>query len=306
MALDTAAAVAKLRSLTATFDNGVRAAQPFYPTLCTTMTSDGADEEYGGLGNAPGMREWLGDRVFNSLRAGKFTIDNKTWESSLGIEKERIDDDRMGIYGPLMEQLAAEASYHPDELLIDLIEAGESTACFDGQYFYDNDHVWGDSGTNDNLLTYDASDHAAVTAAECKAAVEAAVEAMLGFKRDNGKLYHRTAVTKLTKLVVVFPLALRTAMHTAFESILFGGGNTNVVLDKPTLVCLPGLASDVKFWVNKVSDPIKPYIFQARRPLRRQMKGMDDNEFKDVKFMCDARYNMGYFAWWNSVQTEFN
>jgi phage major head subunit gpT-like protein len=51
---------------------------------------------------------------------------------------------------------------------------------------------------------------------------------------------------------------------------------------------------------------LRPFVFQARRPLARQMKGMDDREFKNVKFMTDARYNLGYLAWWNAVLTEFN
>jgi len=54
-----------------------------------------------------------------------------------------------------------------------------------------------------------------------------------------------------------------------------------------------------------VGQKIKPFVFQARRPLGRQMKGLDDREFKDVKLMTDARYNVGYFAWWYSVQSTF-
>jgi phage major head subunit gpT-like protein len=55
----------------------------------------------------------------------------------------------------------------------------------------------------------------------------------------------------------------------------------------------------------RVDTPFKPYIFQAREPLSRKMKGMDDIEFKDVKFMTQARYNVGYGAWWNAVRYTF-
>ena len=38
--------------------------------------------------------------------------------------------------------LATEAMYHPDQLFFEALVAGESTACFDGQYFFDTDHAW--------------------------------------------------------------------------------------------------------------------------------------------------------------------
>ena len=38
-----------------------------------------------------------------------------------------------------------------------------------------------------------------------------------------------------------------------------------------------------------------------REPLTRMMKDIDDLETKDVKFMTEARYNVGYFAWWTSI-----
>lgn len=153
MALDTAKATAVLRDLTNKFDLAVETADPFYPDICTVVPSNGLSERYGMLGQMPGVREWVGDRKFEQLRAGDFTITNKHWEQSLEIQRTDIEDDRMGMYGPVMEQLGAEAAYHPDELLITLIQNGESSASFDGQFFFDTDHSWGDSGTQDNDLT---------------------------------------------------------------------------------------------------------------------------------------------------------
>ena len=102
MALDTAKATVTLRTLTKKFDNRLKTAAPFYPTLCNVVESDGADEAYGMLGNMPGVREWLGDRQFRELRAANFTITNKHWEDSLLIKKTDIADDRMGMYGCLL------------------------------------------------------------------------------------------------------------------------------------------------------------------------------------------------------------
>jgi len=305
MALDTARAVATLRGLTAKFDMAVENAAPFYPEVCTMVQSAGADEKYGFLGAMPGTREWLGDRDFHSLRAADYTLANKEWENSVAIEKNHIDDDRLGMYNPVMEQLGIEAAHHPDELLLSLIVAGEATACFDGQYFFDTDHAWGDSGTQSNDLTYAAASGTTPTEDEFRSAYHAARKAMLQFKNDKGKLFIRPTVRPLPNLVLLVPPDLEETANKAINKQLVSSGETAIVLDKPRIVTLGGLTDATKFYLLNLGQALKPFVFQARRPLARQMKGMDDREFKDVKFMTDARYNLGYLAWWNAVLTTF-
>jgi phage major head subunit gpT-like protein len=302
MALDIASAQVKLRDITAKFDNGVDSAQPFYPTVCYDASSVRSSEKYGWIGNMPGMREWVGDRQFSELRSANFVIDNKHFESSLAIKKTDIADDNLGQYGPIMEQLGIEAAHHPDELWFDALELGESTACFDGQFFFDTDHSWGKSGSQSNDLTSTVADTSAVTVAELKTAIRSAVQQMLGFKNDQGKLYHRPTVSRLNDLTLLVPLALRDVAYDALESQLLSN-STNVIVDRPTIVASPYLTSDVKFYLFKTGDPVKPFVFQQREPLSRMMKGLDDIEIKDVKFMTEARYNVGYFAWWTAVLT---
>jgi len=305
MALDTSKAVATLRGLTAKFDIALENASPFYPEVCTTVTSQGSDEKYGFLGAMPGMREWTGDRNFQTLRAADYTLANKEYESSVSIDKNDIDDDRLSMYAPVMEQLGIEAAHHPDELLLTLITSGESTACFDGQYFFDTDHAWGDSGTQSNDLSYAAASGTTPTESEFRAAYHAARKAMLQFKNDQGKLFIRPTVRPLPNLLLVVPPDLEQVANEAINKQLVSSGETNIVLDKPRIVTLGGLTDAAKFYLLNLGQALKPFVFQARRPLARQMKGMDDREFKNVKFMADARYNMGYLAWWNAVLTTF-
>lgn len=305
MALDTARAVATLRGLTAKFDLGMANADPLYPRLCTTVPSTGADEQYGMLGAMPGVREWIGDRQFNSLRGAHFTITNKKWETSVAVEKDDIDDDRLMMYGPVLENLGMEAMQHPDELLLTTLEAGTSTACFDGQFFFDTDHSWGDSGTNDNDLTGAIVDKDAPTETEFRAAYHTARQTMLGYTNDQGKKLIRPTVRPLPNLVLLVSPNQELAANQAINKTFVSSGETNIVLDKPAIVACGGLTTTDVFYLLNLSQPLKPFVFQARQPVQRQMKGMDDREFKDVKFMADARYNLGYLAWWNAVRYAF-
>ena len=40
------------------------------------------------LGDAPVMREWLGDRKFHQLASSEFTIKNRDWESGIQLPKK--------------------------------------------------------------------------------------------------------------------------------------------------------------------------------------------------------------------------
>lgn len=300
MAIDIASAQVKLRDLTAKFDNRVAAATPFYPTVCYDASSVRTSEKYGWIGNMPGMREWLGERQFSELRAANFVLENKHWESSLLIKKTDLADDNLGQYGPVLEQLGIEAAHHPDELWFSVLEQGASSTCFDGQYFFDTDHAWGNSGTQSNSITSTVVSTSAPTVAEIKTAIRKMIRTMLAFKNDQGKLYNRPTVGRLNDLTLLVPLALRDLVYDALESELISN-STNVVVDRPNIVSSPYLTSDVKLYLFKTGEAVKPFVFQRREPLTRMMKGIDDLETKDVKFMTEARYNVGYFAWWTSI-----
>lgn len=315
MSLSTADYQAVQRGMTVMFRQAAAEATPFYPELCTVIPSKYADENYAWLGSMPGVREWIGPRQFKQLRAANYILPNKHWESSVEIEKTTIDDDRMGMLRPKLGDLADEAMYHPDELLFEkVVNLGESQPCFDGQYFFDTDHVWGDSGSQSNDLTYAAASGTTPTSGEFRAAFHQALIALLGFKNDQGKFLIRPKIGKLGKLMVAVPLALYEVAVKAFEQTIVledSVGLTNFTLEKPTVVVIQYMGagatngSDIKFDLYYTGGRLKPYVFQAREPLKFQTKGFNDIEFKVIKAMTEARYNIGFLAWWTAVRTTF-
>jgi phage major head subunit gpT-like protein len=308
MALDTAKAIAASRALTAKFNREASAVQTFYPSICTVTPSDGADEQYGILGAMPSIREYLGDRVYNKLRGATYTLANKEWEGSLEIEKKDVADDRLGLYDGALTTLAQRAARHPDKLLMSAIVNGESTACFDGQFFFDTDHSWGNSGSQDNDLTYAAATGTTPTIDEFLGSYEAARSAMMGFKDDSGEPLHEDVITGLNsgmQFVALVPRALETIAKKAFNQILNNSGGTNVVLDTPAVAMSTHLSSAAKWYLLRVDVPLRPFIFQPRESLAANVQGAEDMNMKQLQMGTYARYNIGYGAWWNAVLTTF-
>ncbi|PRW18519.1 mu-like prophage major head subunit gpT family protein, partial [Pseudomonas aeruginosa] len=90
----------------AAFQNAFAGVQPDFNQFVLTVTSGNASEQYGWLGNSTAFREWLGDRVIQNLGVHDYTIKNKTFENTVGVPRESIEDDSYGLFTPLMGQLA--------------------------------------------------------------------------------------------------------------------------------------------------------------------------------------------------------
>ena len=283
--------------------DAVQATTPFYPTLAMVMDSNQESEDYDWLGQVPGMREWLGDRKFKQLGSYEFNIRNRDWEQSIQLPKKKIDDGRTGYFNNIAEMMAIEAAYHPDELLVELINAGQTTRCFDGQYFFDTDHEMGDSGVQSNLRTRTVADANNPTQEEIRTIVHQTMDDFLGFRGDNGKAIHRPTVQPISDLLLAVPTAWYSTAVEAFAARLrvdSGAAVDNWNIVSPRVIALQGLNNVID--VYRTNQPLKPFVFQDRQPLGFSTKGEDDREYKDIKFMGDARYNVGVLAWWMAIR----
>ncbi len=307
MALDTANATTKLRGLTAKFDNAAKSYEPFWPVVATPTKSKGANEQYAMLGRVPSVKEWKGERDFKEMRAADWTLTNVLYEDSIKIDDTDLEDDRLGQYDIVMPQLGVRMAEHPDILLFNLINNAETGTCYDTKKFFAANHTWGDSGSQSNLLAPTAADVNNPTSAEFKVAFNAACAAMFGFKDDRNEFANGLIVQGLQNLIVLCPLAFRQAAYDALTAALIATGGTNIVLELPKIYASPAYTSTDSFDIYKNNMPLKPFIFQQRRPIRRQMKyrGASDIEFKGAKFMTDSRYVAGYGQWSCAVRSQF-
>lgn len=127
-------------NIRADYEAGVLAANPVKDRIAMTANSSTREETYGWLGNYNRLREWIGDKEVNNLVAHGFSIKNRTFENTVAVPREDIEDDLVGIYSGAFKLLGQDAALHPDELVFELLRDGAKQQCYDGQYFFDTDH----------------------------------------------------------------------------------------------------------------------------------------------------------------------
>lgn len=122
------------------FNRGLAQASTAYGRIATTVPSSTRENKYGWLGKLPNLREWIGDRAVFGLTEHDYAIANKSYELTIGVDRDDIEDDNLGVYNPLMVEMGESVAAQPDVLSFGLLKAGFSTACYDGQFYFDTDH----------------------------------------------------------------------------------------------------------------------------------------------------------------------
>ena len=141
--------------LSTAFNSQLSATATFYNAISMTVPSSTAMNEYPRLDELPGIREWMGDRLIHELQAQTFIIRNRKFEETIGVLRDSIEDDQLGIYVPIAAQMGQNAAAFPDQLVWPLWNQGGATVCYDGQYFFDTDHPgWDANGAETSVSNY--------------------------------------------------------------------------------------------------------------------------------------------------------
>jgi phage major head subunit gpT-like protein len=115
-------------------------AQEIYKLLASIITSSSSSNTYGWIDKFPKLREWVGDRIINSMKEKGYAIANKKYEATLGVDRADIEDDNLGIYRTLSRAHADEVVSFFNRMTAALLSGGFASLCFDGQNFFDTDH----------------------------------------------------------------------------------------------------------------------------------------------------------------------
>lgn len=125
----------------AAFLKGIESVDSKWPLVAMEVKSNARLENYGWMKDLPGMREWVGDRVIHNLEATNYQLINKHFEHTVGVDRDDIEDDQLGIYANRFAMQGEVAAQHPDTLVWQSLLAAFLTTGLDGQYFFDTDHV---------------------------------------------------------------------------------------------------------------------------------------------------------------------
>jgi phage major head subunit gpT-like protein len=276
--------------------------------LSFKVQSNQASEQYAWLGMAPAMREWLGGRQATDLREFSYSLANKEHEATLEVTVPELRRDKTGQLNVRIGELADRVMSYPAKLLSTLIEAGETTTCYDGQYFFDTDHSEGSSGTQDNDISYAASTGTTPTVDEMRTAIINSIKQILGFKDDRGEPMNENA----RNFAVMVPL---TYWQQAIEAVTLptvAAGGANVIPNLPgfNIRVLPNvrLSWTTKMATFRTDGRVKPFILQEEMPL--SMKAVAEGselEFNENKhrYGVDWSGNVGYGYWQHACLTTF-
>lgn len=126
------------------FNTGFRNAKPQWQEIATVVNSNTAIETYGWLGQFPRLREWVGDKFIKNLSTQAYVLVNKDFESTIGVDRNNLEDDQYGFYSTMFEEMGFAASTHPDELVFGLLANAHTNAnglAYDGQTFFSLSHA---------------------------------------------------------------------------------------------------------------------------------------------------------------------
>ena len=122
------------------FEQGKSEAMPQFNKIASVIKSTSASNTYGWLGKFPSLAKWIGDRNIQSMKSQAYTIPNDDYESTVGVDRNDIEDDNLGVYSPIFKEMGNAAAIHPDEMIFPLLAAGFTTLCYDGQNYFDEEH----------------------------------------------------------------------------------------------------------------------------------------------------------------------
>lgn len=256
----------------------------FYGKIATEVPSETGEENYKWLGKIPRMREWIGDREIQNLSGADYTIKNKDFELTIGVDRNDIEDDKIGVYNPVIQDMAQSTAEFPDTLVFGLLKNGFTNKCYDGLPFFSDAHKVGKktiSNKGTKKLTIDSY-------AEARSS-------MMSITDEHGN-----SLRVVPNILVVPP-----ALEGEARKILFAdqiNGTTNVYKDTAELLVAPELSGNDSAWyLLHTKKSLRPIIYQKRKAPKFDslIDGTDENVFMRKQFLygVHARANGGYGFW---------
>jgi len=272
----------------ALFLKSIEGVPTHYKKLAMILPSAKSEEKYAWLSSIPGVRQFVDERQANGLREYSFTIENKTWESTIEVERAALEDEQYGQIKLRIQSLAETAARHKDQLVLELVRDGFTNAGYDGAAFFSDDHP-SPSGDLSNV----AADALSATA------LQTAITNMAKQTDDNGNPLGIIADTLVIPPDLEWKALELVGSNLAPESAL---NAVNPLRGRLDVIVSPYLSDTTNWFVFATKSALKPFILQERIPV--EFEALDGKSGSESAFMRDrfyygvrARYNAGYGLW---------
>jgi len=277
------------QSFNTLFNKAFEEAPVNYQRVAMEVPSDTRDETYAWLGAVPSMREWIANREIKNLSAFGYSIQNKNFELTISVPRNELEDDRIGVYKPMFQDLAYNAKRHPDKLIFKLFPEAFTAKCFDGTPFIGDAHPIGTGGKSKSVQSNKGTHK--LTPQSYGAA---RTQMMTLVNEQEEPLY------VVPDLLVVAPQKEAIARTILMADEIHQ--EVNIYKGTSELLVVPELARNPEQWfLLSTKRPVRPFIFQNRRKAQLVSKTApsDDNVFFENNFIydVDSRCNAGHGLW---------
>jgi phage major head subunit gpT-like protein len=254
-----------------------------YKGLVLETKSTGDSEAYGWLGALPAVSEWTDQRKLYGMTPFDYTLKNLNFEATVQVDRNTMDDDKYGMIGHRVRQLAQRAVDHMGQLVFDILDAGAAGKAYDGIAFFKTDRTIGDSGTINNLLSGGYSD----SAASILLGIAAGVIAMRNFKDDRG-----VSMNLCPDTIVCSP-SLEILIKNALNPTVAGTVSAERDIIKRVIV-RPEIDADAQDWylLSTQKMGLLPLILQVRKP--PEFVSVDRPDSHDVFMSRMLYYGIDY------------
>lgn len=123
-----------------TFQGALGQASQDWQRIATVVPATTKEQKYGWLGKVPNVREWIGPRAVQNLMQHDYAIKEKALELTIGVDRDDIETDNLGIYAPLFAEMGLSTGSEWAKMVYAQLKNGFTTNCYDGQFFFDTDH----------------------------------------------------------------------------------------------------------------------------------------------------------------------
>ncbi len=260
--------------------------------ITSIFPSEGEDEKYGFLGDLPAVREWVGDKTAGHIKDYSYTLTNKNYYIAIDIDRNEINDDRMGILKPRIAQMVNTLNRHKWQLIVDQLEAGETNLAYDGSAYF----ATHSNPALDNLLSGTSS-----TLASIKTDIYTGRATMLEFVSDADR------AMRLAMDTILVPAEQEGLFLEAVESSANPGGAGTGIFNPmkgwiKQLIVEPSLGDADDWYGFAANQPLKPMILQIRENANPVLDTTSTARNRIMVFSAEMRCVAGYGIFAQAIQ----